>query len=285
MKRLKQITEKLKEAHFENSDETTTLLWQYICYSPKIPLRLHQEQLLEESERFSLKVKDEFFSGEELSFNGFKWGKGPDKVILTHGWGSKAADFSEIIHALKELKNLEIIAFDAPGNGSSEGELSNLLLYIEAVKAIVAAFGSPKIFIGHSLGAMANVIAIKETRIKPDLLVSFTPLVLLKENFKASMTTVRIDPAVQEQFLKDFEQRFGMNSSIFNLSEWYREHENLNHWLAYDQHDHIAPYSYLKNFMEAYPSISCRDYEHVTHERIIRSAEVINDLKLKIIES
>lgn len=285
MKRLKQITEKLKEAHLENSEETTTLLWQYICYSPKIPLRLHQEQLLEESERFSLKVKDVFFSGEELSFNGFKWGKGPDKVILTHGWGSKAADFSEIIHALKDLKNLEIIAFDAPGNGSSEGELSNLLLYIEAVKAIVAAFGSPKIFIGHSLGAMANVIAIKETRIKPDLLVSLTPLVLLKENFKASMTTVRIDPAIQEQFLKDFEQRFGMNSSIFNLSEWYREHENLNHWLAYDQHDHIAPYSYLKNFMEAYPSISGRDYEHVTHERIIRSAEVIKDLKEKIIES
>ncbi|WP_316836252.1 alpha/beta hydrolase [Pedobacter nutrimenti] len=285
MKRLKQITEKLKEAHLENSEETNTLLWQYICYSPKIPLRLHQEQLLEESERFSLKVKDEFFSGEELSFNAFKWGKGPDKVILTHGWGSKAADFSEIIHALKELKNLEIIAFDAPGNGSSEGELSNLLLYIEAVKAIIAAFGSPKIFIGHSLGAMANVIAIKETRIKPDLLVSLTPLVLLKENFKASMTAVQIDPAIQEQFLKDFEQRFGMSSSIFNLSEWYREHENLNHWLAYDQHDHIAPYSYLKRFMEAYPSISGRDYEHVTHERIIRSAEVIKDLKEKIIES
>lgn len=282
MKRLKQITEKLKEAHLENSEETTTLLWQYICYSPKIPLRLHQEQLLEESERFSLKVKDEFFSGEELSFNGFKWGNGPDKVILTHGWGSKAADFSEIIHTLKELKNLEIIAFDAPGNGSSEGELSNLLLYIEAVKAIVAAFGSPKIFIGHSLGAMANVIAIKETQIKPDLLISLTPLVLLKENFKASMTTVQIDPVIQEQFLKDFEQRFGMSSSIFNLSEWYREHESLNHWLAYDQHDHIAPYAYLKSFLEAYPSVSGRDYEHVTHERIIRSADVLKDLKEKI---
>lgn len=285
MKKLKQITEKLKEAHLENSEDTTTLLWQYICYSPKIPLRLHQEQLLNESERFSLKVKDEFFSGEELSFNGFKWGNGPDKVILTHGWGSKAADFSEIILALRELKNLEIIAFDAPGNGSSEGELSNLLLYIEAVKTVIAAFGSPKIFIGHSLGAMANVIALNGSGIKPDLLISLSPLVLLKENFKASMTAVQIAPAIQEQFLKDFEQRFGMSSSIFNLSEWYKENENLNHWLAYDQYDHIAPYDYLKSFLEIYPSVSGKDYEHVTHERIIRSAEVIKDLKEKIMEA
>ncbi len=55
------------------------------------------------------------------------------KLLITTGWGSKAADFSELIQALRAIDDLEIIAFDAPGNGSSEGELSNLLLFIFSV--------------------------------------------------------------------------------------------------------------------------------------------------------
>lgn len=282
MKKLKQIIEKLKDAQWDNNRNHHEFLWEYICYSPKIPLRLHQEKLLEQSQKFRLKVKDEFFSRKEIQFNSFKWGKGSNKVILTHGWGSKAGDFSEIILALQGIGDLEIISFDAPGNGSSEGELSNLLLYISAVKAVIEKFGTPNIFIGHSLGAMANIITLKETGIKPSLLISLSPLVLLKENFQASMTAVQIPSPVQDRFLTDFEHRFGMSSSIFNLSEWYTGQENLNHWLAYDLHDHIAPYAYLDSFLKKYPHISSQNYEHVTHERIIRSPEVIAEINEKI---
>ena len=108
-----------------------------------MPVRLQQEQLLNEAEKFSLRVSDDYFAKKDLLFNGFKWGNGSRKVLITHGWGSKAADFSEIITGLKRVNDLEIIAFDAPGNGSSEGELSNLLLFSEAVKAIILNYGKP----------------------------------------------------------------------------------------------------------------------------------------------
>jgi pimeloyl-ACP methyl ester carboxylesterase len=283
MKKLRQIFNEVKTGSPNTPDELNQLIWQLICYSPKMSVRLQQQQLLDEAEKFTLKAKDEYFARRDLNFNGFKWGNGKHKILITHGWGSKAADFTELITALREIDDLEIIAFDAPGNGSSEGELSNLLLYIEAVKAIVLNFGSPDILIGHSLGGMANVIAIKETGIKPSLLISLTPLIRLKENFEASMAAADVSRQAQDAFLKSFEKHFGDLADHFNLHDLYDF--DGKHWLAYDKQDLISLYSFIKQFLNANPLIESHNYDGTGHDRIIKSPEAINDVVILIREA
>jgi hypothetical protein len=280
MKKLKQIITQVLAFPKDRSVELNDLLWQLICYSPKMAIRLQQEQLLNEAEKFSLKVNDDYFANKELLFNGFKWGNGSRKVLITHGWGSKAADFTEIITALKKVDDSQIIAFDAPGNGSSDGELSNLLLFAEATKATVVKYGKPGIIIGHSLGAMANVMALSELMITPSLLISIAPLIRLKENFEASMTFAEVPPEAQVRFLKNFEEKFGKPASYYNLNDMYSPMKDaqLNHWLAYDQNDRIAPYNYLEEFLNNNSSVKSQNYDDVGHERIIKSELVINDL-------
>ncbi len=276
MKKLKQIFNEVKACSSHTPDELNQLLWQLICYSPKMPVRLQQQQLLDEAEKFTLKAKDEYFTHRDLHFNGFKWGSGKHKVLITHGWGSKAADFSETITSLREIDDLEIIAFDAPGNGSSEGELSNLLLYIEAVKAVISNFGNPDILMGHSLGGMANVITIRETKIKPSLLISFTPLIRLKENFEASMTTADVSHSAQAEFFKSFEAYFNKHADHYNLHDLYDF--DGKHWLAYDKQDIISPYIFMEQFLNANPLIESHDYEGIGHEKIIKSPDVISNV-------
>lgn len=234
--------------------------------------------MLNDARKFSLTVSDDYFAKKELVFNGFKWGSGKKKLLITHGWGSKAADFADLIVALKEIDNLEIIAFDAPGNGSSEGDLSNLLLYILAIKAITREFGKTDILIGHSLGAMANVIALSDIDYAPSLLISMAPLVRLKENFEDSMLAVGVPQTAQDNFLKSFEEKFGKPVSHYNLMDWYPADVPYKHFLMYDQNDLISTYNYLKEFLETYPSIQSRSYEGVGHDRIIKSVQVIADL-------
>ncbi|RYE12560.1 MAG: alpha/beta hydrolase [Sphingobacteriaceae bacterium] len=272
------MVSRVKSLSAAQAEDLNPLLWQLICYAPKMPLRLVQEQLLAGATRFSLNVEDEYFAKKELLFNGFKWGEGKYKVLITHGWGSKAADFTELITALKENKELEIIAFDAPGNGSSEGELSNLLLFVQAIKAIVFTCGAPDIVIGHSLGAMANVIALKEMGLTPSLLISLAPLIRLKENFEATMTSTGVSQADQEQFFKSFEERFEKSAMSFNLNDWYSFDVQLNHYLAFDQNDQISPYSYLKDFLDSHPFIKSQAYIGTGHDRIIKTEQVISDL-------
>lgn len=280
MKKFKQIFTEVKSNSSHTADVLNQLLWQLICYSPKMPVRFQQQQLLDEAEKFNLKVKDDYFAHKELIFNGFKWGDGKYKILITHGWGSKAADFAELITALRGIDDLEIIAFDAPGNGSSEGELSNLLLYIQAVKAIILNYGDPDVLIGHSLGGIANMLAIKETIVKPSFLISLAPLVRLKENFEASMNAADVSQPAQEAYLKSFEIHFGKPAAHYNLIDLYNFAGK--HYLAYDRYDLISPYDYIKEFINANPSIESHNYENTGHEKIIKSPEVINDVVTQI---
>lgn len=278
MKTLKHIISQIQSSENESSPEFKSLLWKYICYSPKMAAHLQQQQLLDLSEIHTLKVNDPHFAKGDLNFNTFKWGKGKHKILLTHGWGSKAIDFSDIITSLSQNEDFEIIAFDAPGSGSSEGELSNLLLFVQAIKAIVTHYGQPNILIGHSLGALANIIAMKDLQIKPSVLISLTPLLKLKENFEASMNAVGISPSAQADFLNSFAEKFGVAASHFELVNWYGSNGQTIHWVGYDVNDKVLPFSYLQAFLEANSEISSKNYEDTGHERIIKFPAVIEDI-------
>jgi hypothetical protein len=279
MKKIKQIVEQIQSASTVKSD-LHLLLWQLICYSPQWPLRLQQQQLLDSSEKFSFKIFDQHFSNSELKVNGFKWGTGKRRILLTHGWGSKAGDFMEMITAINQIDDVTVITFDAPGNGSSEGSLSNLILYSTSVEEIVRMFGQPDVVIGHSLGAMANVRAFKEN--PPAVMISLAPLIKLKENFMATMSMVKIPVEDQEKFMATFESRFGVKAADFDLNKMYEFDENVDHWLAYDEKDHVAPYPYLKSFLDKHPSIITGKFENVGHEKIIKDPAVIQEITKKI---
>lgn len=278
MKKIKEIFTRVKELQHTDTEDITDHLWQLICYSPKFPLRLQQQQLLDEARPFTLEVDDPHFSHSVLKFNGFIWGNGSRKVLITHGWSSKGADFIDLITALRTIDNLQIIAFDAPGNGSSEGELSNLLLFAKATEAVIKTYGAPNVMIGHSLGVMANTIAIQQTGIKPSLLISVTPMVKLRENFITTMTSADVPKTAQDKFFESFNQIFDVPTSYFNLADIYQEGGGVKHWLAYDKDDKMTPFAYMQELLTRHPIIASKEYPDATHERIIKDPRLIADV-------
>ncbi|MFC4212684.1 alpha/beta fold hydrolase [Pedobacter lithocola] len=282
MKRLKAIITELKGSTNIQHNDVEDLIRKYIFYSPKMPLRLHQEQILAASKPFTLPVADTYFTGKELSINCFSWGSGKTKILLTHGWASKAADFFELITELQKLNDVEIISFDAPGNGSSESEFSNLMLYAESVKSIHTNYANVDVIIGHSLGCMANIIAIQESDIQPKLLISIAPLIRLKENFEQSMDAVNIGVTAQANFFKNFSDEFPVAVDYFNLEELYTQQKKVPHFLAFDEEDHISPFAYLKPFLQKNAAIEVKAYEGAGHYKILKSPEVIADIISKI---
>lgn len=277
MKKLKQIITNVK-ATDEASPGYNDLLWQLICYSPKMAARLQQQQLLDEAEKFSLKAYDEHFTHTDLTFNGFKWGSGAKKIMLTHGWGSKAADFAELITILKEIPNTTIIAYDVPGNGSSEGELSNGALFANAAKAAITEFGMPDVLIGHSLGGMANVMALSSLGAVPKLLISVTPLIRLKENFESSMTAVGVSAEKQAAYLDSFKELVGNPASFYDTDDFCRFDESLAHLLLYDEADMVSPYTFIGPFLSKRPFVRSVNYPGAGHAGIIRQAQVLADI-------
>lgn len=278
MKKLKLLHQHILALENKENQDITDMLWQLICYPPKMQARLQQQTLLDEATKFSLEVYDPHFSRSALKFNGFIWGDGSKKVLITHGWGSKAMDFDEMIAALKTVEDLQIIAFDAPGNGSSEGELSNLILFSKAAEEVIKTYGAPDIMIGHSLGAMANVIAINETGIKPALQISIAPLIKLKQNFIATMDAAEVPVLAQNKFFESFEELFGMDASYFDINDKYIGDAALKHWLAFDKDDKVSPYDYLQEFLSVNPEVITHEYTGPGHDRIIKDTGVVGDI-------
>ena len=63
----------------------------------------------------------ELFNGKKLK--GYRWNKGqPVKILILHGFASAAHKFHRYVLPLIE-KGYEVIAFDAPGHGSSDSGL------------------------------------------------------------------------------------------------------------------------------------------------------------------
>ena len=258
--------------------ESQDLIWKLICYSPKMPARLQQQQVLDEAEKSQIEVLDPHFEKGCLKANVFSWGTGPKKVVISHGWASKAADFTDLITQLRLFSELQIIAFDAPGNGGSEGKLSNLLLFTETIKGIISKFGSPDALIGHSLGAMANILALQQTEILPKVLISLAPIIKLQQNFEARLISAGIPDEARDQFFSNFETLFEVPASYFNLINLYNLNKNIKHIVFSDIEDSVHPHQYLTEFLEIHESVGYQNYSEVGHDKIIKSERVISDI-------
>jgi pimeloyl-ACP methyl ester carboxylesterase len=283
MKHLRNVIENIKQ-NPESSEKLQELIWELICYSPKMPVRLHQQELINASEQVQLSVYDQYFSGKQLNFPCFKWGEGTKTILLVHGWGSKALDFYELIKEILKVPNTSVIAFDAPGNGNAEGHLSNLFLFAEGIKIIEKVYGIPDVLIGHSLGGMAGVRVLHETRDFPKLLITIAPLINLKENFIASMSGVGIPTGDQQLFLDNFEARYGQSINDFHVNQMYDFDGKVEHLLLYEQNDLVTPAADIEEFLSQHSEVKTIKLEHTTHAKIISDAIVIEEIVRKVKE-
>ena len=86
-------------------------------------------------------------------------GKG-SKILLVHGWSSRASKFHKIISYFK-TKNFDITAVDMPAHGQSLSKRSHLPEFSDIVYDLSKNNGPFDTIIGHSMGAIAGLNAIK----------------------------------------------------------------------------------------------------------------------------
>lgn len=96
------------------------------------------------------------FEGREL--RAWKWGSGK-AVLLVHGWGGRASQMTAFVPPLTAA-GCQVIAFDGPAHGHSEGRRSSLTAFVRAIGACAEAVGPLHAIIGHSMGSDATIMAL-----------------------------------------------------------------------------------------------------------------------------
>jgi len=90
----------------------------------------------------------------------YRWGAGP-VIVFVHGWSGRASQVAAFVEPLTTAGYC-VMAFDAPAHGDTPGRRTNILEFVAALQAIVAAYGPLSGAITHSFGGMALAYGLQQ---------------------------------------------------------------------------------------------------------------------------
>lgn len=197
------------------------------------------------------KAPSVFHKAEMVSFeingkkvNGWKWK--PEKfngkrILIVHGFDSCSYKFDRYIVPLNR-EGFEVVAFDAPGHGISEGRTINALEYSEAILKAENLFGSFYGIMAHSLGGLATSLAFEQL---PDqenrklvLIAPTTETTTAIENF---FRFVPVSNKVKSAFHDLLEEVGQKPVSHYSINRMIRNFKAPVLWI-HDEDDLICPY-------------------------------------------
>ena len=90
----------------------------------------------------------------------YQYGESDKKILLVHGWSGRGTQLFKIADALLTA-GYSTISFDAPAHGKSPGNETIMVDFIASILEINKKFGPFEAVVGHSLGGMSVLNAIK----------------------------------------------------------------------------------------------------------------------------
>lgn len=184
------------------------------------------------------------FMYNNASVKGYRWNHPqPQKVLILHGFSSAAHKFDYYVAPLVH-KGYEVLSFDAPAHGSSEGKTCNAVDYAGMIKEVMERYGPINSFIAHSMGGLAISLALETI---PHGTGSRVVLIA-----PATETTTAIDGIFKMFALNNSAVRTALDNLIYSVSghdtAWFsirRAVKNINAkilWL-HDEDDNTTPLS------------------------------------------
>jgi pimeloyl-ACP methyl ester carboxylesterase len=228
-----------------------------------------------------------FSSGEPLEFTvnnalvkGFRFNHpAQHKVLILHGFSSTCRNFHSYVAAFID-KGYEVLAFDAPAHGTSEGKRVNALDYSNMIQEAARLYGPFQGYMAHSFGGISACLALEQLPHDEN-----TRLVLIAP---ATETVSAIDDAFTMLGLKSERIKIALKEEIYNISgkpaEWFsirRAIKNIRAttlWI-HDKDDDVTPLrDALKVKEDAPPNVEFIITEGLGHRKIYRDEAVKNSV-------
>ena len=216
------------------------------------------------------------FHFKQKKMNGYRWNHPKTKkVLILHGFGSAAHKFEDYA-TLLVAQGFEVLAFDAPAHGNSEGDTTNAIEYSEMIKQIMEQFGPIEHFIAHSFGGISLSLALEQVPHNENTKIAFIA--------PATETTSAVDGAFKMLKLKDESVRDEFEKIILNLTgknvAWFSMRRAMDNIKAsilwvHDEDDEITPWAdALKVKEDNHPNIKFVLTKGLGHNKIYHHEDV-----------
>ncbi len=220
------------------------------------------------------------FTLNNKKVNGYRWNHPQaHKALILHGFGSAAHKFEDYATMLVE-KGYEVLAFDAPAHGNSEGTRTNAIEYCSMIKEVIAKHGPIQSFLAHSFGGISLSLALEDIPHDENTKVVFVA--------PATETTSAVDGAFNMLKLKSEAVRNEFEKIVLKVSgkktEWFSMRRAMHNIKAsvlwvHDEDDDITPWAdALKVKEDNHPNIKFVLTKGLGHQKIYHDPDVKNML-------
>jgi len=208
------------------------------CYPFAARLKTQQKAYLDTAEKIVVSV-------DSKKVRCYKWGNGPQKILMVHGWQSNAFRWRRYIDKLS-LEKYTIYAFDAPGHGNSEGRISNVPLWAQSIKAIIEKEGNMDLFIAHSIGSFSSLYFIDEfPDLKPERIICLATPKSVMDFINHYRATLSLSDTTMNNLQAKFSDYVGRQLGHFYI-ENFKEHTKLQGLIIHDITDKDVPSEYAQ---------------------------------------
>lgn len=205
----------------------------------------------------------------------FEYGKSDKKALLVHGWSGRGTQLVSIADALRK-EGYMTISFDAPAHGKSEGKISHMIQFIECIFELERIYGKFDLAVGHSLGGMSVMNAIKRGFTTDKAVIIGSGDVVL-DIFEGFVESLHLKPNIALKLKAKFENRSKNTLSDYDVFEAAKT-ANISVFVIHDKQDKDVPVHCALHIYENLPNGKLLITDGLGHRKILGDTQVIKQI-------
>ncbi|MCF8321415.1 MAG: alpha/beta hydrolase [Flavobacterium sp.] len=203
----------------------------------------------------------------------YQLGTGEKKIILVHGWSGRGTQLVKFADALV-AKGYSIVSFDAPAHGKSPGSATIMTDFIASIAEVDRKFGPFDAAVGHSLGGMSLLNAIK-LGLKINRLVTIGSGDKVKDILIDFVAKLELKPEFSSHLQKHFEKKY--NTEMESYSAYLAAQSiTIPVLVIHDDNDDEVPVAASKNIYLNLKNGELVLTKNLGHRKILGNHDVID---------
>jgi len=203
----------------------------------------------------------------------YQLGTSENKILLVHGWSGRGTQLVKFADALV-AKGYSTFSFDAPAHGKSPGNRTIMTDFIASILEVDRKFGPFDAAIGHSLGGMTLLNAVK-LGLKINRLVTIGSGDKVNDIVIDFVAKLDLKPEFSTHLQQHFEKKY--NTEMESYSAYLAaQFTTIPVLVIHDENDDEVPVSASKNIYSNLKNGELLITNNLGHRKILGNQEVID---------
>ncbi len=202
----------------------------------------------------------------------YEYGNSDKKILLIHGWSGRGTQLFKIADALLQ-KNYKTVSFDAPAHGKSQGSTAVMLDFIASIIEIDKVHGPFEGIIGHSLGGMSALNAVKYG-IKVNKAVIIGSGDVVSDIMNDFIAKLKLNPKIGLSLRSHFEEKYKDDMNNYSASRAAKD-VDIPVLVIHDADDPEVPVSAANNIHDHLKKGELMITNGLGHRKILGNSKVI----------